>query len=271
MSRICLDFCFRHVPGTRDPLEAEHPWYVLLELQSGLAGTGPQECVEEALAAALDAGAIEDAAVATSEAQAYAMWKLRESIPEAELREGGGIKHDVSVPLPDVPAFLDRATRAVGEAVPGARVVAFGHLGDGNIHFNVGPPTDADKEAFLARWGAVNEIVHDIVASFGGQRRAWTGPSETRRDRPLQVGSGDRSHGQGEGGPGPGRNPESGQGRATGAFAGYGIGMSVGDAGGVPAKRPCAARCYRFANIDAPLEYRRGLAIHLLMKMRADV
>lgn len=187
MSRICLDFCFRHVPDTRDPLEAKHPWYVLLELQSGFAGTGPREGVEEALAAALDAGVIEDAAVATSEAQARAMWKLRDSIPEAELREGGGIKHDVSVPLPDVPAFLDRATRAVEEAVPDARVVAFGHLGDGNIHFNVAPPASADRGAFLARWGAVNEIVHDIVASFGGSISAEHGLGRLKRDEIVRY------------------------------------------------------------------------------------
>lgn len=187
MSRICLDFCFRHVPGARDPLEAEHPWYVLLELQSGFAGTGPRECVEEALAAALDAGAIEDAAVAASEAQARAMWKLRESIPEAELREGGGIKHDVSVPLPDIPAFLDRAAQAVEEAVPGVRIVAFGHVGDGNIHFNVAPPTDADGKAFLARWSAVNEIVHDIVASFGGSISAEHGLGRLKRDEIVRY------------------------------------------------------------------------------------
>ena len=182
MSRICLDFCLRHIPNTRDLLEEEHPWYVLIELQSGVAGTGLKEAVEEAFAAAFEAGVIGDAAIAASEAQALAMWKLRESIPESELHEGGSIKHDVSVPLPDIPAFLDRAERAVEKAVPGVRVVAFGHLGDGNIHFNVGQPVGADKEAYLARWNCVNEIVHDIVASFDGSISAEHGLGRLKRD-----------------------------------------------------------------------------------------
>ncbi len=187
MSRICLDFCFRHVPGTRDPLDGDHPWYALVELQSGVAGPGLREAAEEALAAAFEAGTIGDAAVAASGAQARALWKLRESIPEAELHEGGSIKHDVSVPLPDVPAFLDRAARAVEEAVPGVRVVAFGHLGDGNIHFNVAQPEGAGREAYLARWGEVNEVVHDIVADFGGSISAEHGLGRLKRDEIVRY------------------------------------------------------------------------------------
>jgi FAD/FMN-containing dehydrogenase len=110
------------------------------------------------------------------------MWKLRESLPEAELHEGGSIKHDVSVPLPDIPEFLKKTTQAVEDAIPGVRVVAFGHLGDGNIHFNVGQPEGADRAAYLARWSFVNEIVHDIVATYNGSISAEHGLGRLKRD-----------------------------------------------------------------------------------------
>ena len=154
ISRRCLDFCLQHIPDTRDPLGERHSWYTLIELQSGIAGPGLRESVEEAFAAAFEADIIQDATIAESESQALALWKLRESLPEAELHEGGSIKHDVSVPLPDIPQFLEQATQAVEDAISGVRVVAFGHLGDGNIHFNVGQPEGADKVAFLARWAS---------------------------------------------------------------------------------------------------------------------
>ena len=182
ISRIGLDFCLRHIPDTRDPLGDGHPWYALIELQSGIAGSGLRDSVEEAFASAFEADVIQDATIAASESQALAMWKLRESLPEAELHEGGSIKHDVSVPLPDIPAFLERTTRAVEDAIPGVRVVAFGHLGDGNIHFNVAQPIEADKKAYLARWSFVNEIVHDIVATYNGSISAEHGLGRLKRD-----------------------------------------------------------------------------------------
>lgn len=182
ISRRCLDFCLRHIPDTRDPLGKRHSWYTLIELQSGIAGPGLRESTEEALAAAFEADIIQDATIAESESQSLALWKLRESLPEAELHEGGSIKHDVSVPLPDIPQFLEQTTYAVEKAIPGVRVVAFGHLGDGNIHFNVGQPEGADKAAFLARWGFVNEIVHDIVATYNGSISAEHGLGRLKRD-----------------------------------------------------------------------------------------
>ena len=182
ISRRCLDFCLQHIPDTRDPLGERHSWYTLIELQSGIAGPGLRESVEEAFAAAFEADIIQDATIAESESQALALWKLRESLPEAELHEGGSIKHDVSVPLPDIPQFLEQATQAVEDAISGVRVVAFGHLGDGNIHFNVGQPEGADKVAFLARWGFVNEIVHDIVATYNGSISAEHGLGRLKRD-----------------------------------------------------------------------------------------
>lgn len=187
ISRRCLEFCLTHIPGTRDPLLNEHAWYVLVELQSGIAGPGLREAAEEAFASAFDADIIQDAALAENETQALAFWKIRESLPESELHEGGSIKHDVSVPLPDIPAFLYQATEAVGLAFPGVRVVAFGHLGDGNIHFNVAQPEGDDRETYLAKWGSVNEIVHGIVGSFNGSISAEHGLGRLKRDEVQQY------------------------------------------------------------------------------------
>ncbi|MBS38247.1 MAG: hydroxyacid dehydrogenase [Thiotrichales bacterium] len=193
ISRRCLEFCLQHIPGTRNPLEGEHAWYVLVELQSGIAGVGLRNSAEEAFATAFESDVIQDATIAENESQALAFWKIRESLPEAELHEGGSIKHDVSVPLPDIPAFIDQASEAVEKVLPGVRVVAFGHLGDGNIHFNVAQPEGDDKDAYLAKWGFVNEIVHGIVGSFDGSISAEHGLGRLKRDEvrhyksPLEI------------------------------------------------------------------------------------
>lgn len=180
--RVGIDYCLTHIPDTRDPLSASHPWYVLTELQSGVAGGSLRAAFEDMLASALDDGLVRDAAIADSVAQAAAFWRLRETLPEAERKAGGGIKHDVSVPLPMVPEFIDRATAAAEAAAPGVRVIAFGHLGDGNIHFNLGPPTGTDPAAFLAEWTRLNKVVHDIVASYDGSISAEHGLGQLKRD-----------------------------------------------------------------------------------------
>jgi FAD/FMN-containing dehydrogenase len=164
----------------RAPLATAYPWYALIEASSQIA-EGFEEAFGEALEAALEAGAIEDAAIAASLDQRHEFWALRESIPEAQIREGGSIKHDVSVAVGDVPAFLAEATEAVEGFEPGARVCAFGHLGDGNIHFNVSQPVGADRTAFLARWDAMNEVVHGIVARMGGSFSAEHGVGRLKR------------------------------------------------------------------------------------------
>jgi FAD/FMN-containing dehydrogenase len=165
----------------RAPLKGPHAWYVLAEASSQSA-LGLDEAFAGALEAALERGIIEDAAIAASLEQRHEFWRLRESIPEAQIREGGSIKHDVSVAVGTVPAFIDEATRAVEAFEPGARVVAFGHLGDGNIHFNVSQPVGADKARFLARWDAMNEIVHGVVARLGGSFSAEHGVGRLKRD-----------------------------------------------------------------------------------------
>ncbi len=152
IKRIAIEFAVKHGPDCRDPLSAPHPWYVLLELSSS-EDHGLREALEDALAAGAEAGLVADAAVAESLGQRQSFWRLRELLPELQKPEGGSIKHDVSVPLAHVPEFLAEADAAVEALVPGARPVPFGHLGDGNIHYNITQPVGADRAAYLARSG----------------------------------------------------------------------------------------------------------------------
>jgi len=175
IAEIGLELVIRHIPDTTDPFAGRHPWYVLLELTSPRADDDLRAELEAALGAALEAGEIADAVFAESGAQAVALWKLREEIPAAQTREGGSIKHDVSVPVASACAFLARATRAVEAEMAGIRVCAFGHVGDGNIHFNLTQPTGYDKEDFIRRWGDFNMIVHDIVMEMSGSISAEHG------------------------------------------------------------------------------------------------
>jgi FAD/FMN-containing dehydrogenase len=180
MPRIAVDFVLKHVNATRDPLAARNDWYVLVEAASQVAG-GLEEAMTAMLADAHERGLIEDGAIAATLEQRADFWRLRESISDVQKQEGGSIKHDVSVPLGAVPEFLAEATSAVERFLPGARVVAFGHLGDGNIHFNISQPVGADKAAFLARWEAVNELVHAIVARYAGSFSAEHGIGQLKR------------------------------------------------------------------------------------------
>jgi FAD/FMN-containing dehydrogenase len=178
--RIGLDFVLAHFDA-REVLSSKHLWYVLLELSSqsrqGLAAR-----LLALLEAASEKHIVEDAAVAASLDQRKNFWKLRELLPDAQRHEGGSIKHDVSVPIADIPAFLEEAARAVMAAIPGARLVAFGHLGDGNIHCNVSQPIGVDTQAFLARWDEVNAIVHGLVIERKGSISAEHGIGQLKRD-----------------------------------------------------------------------------------------
>ncbi len=175
MPRLGLEFTLRHIPDTTDPLSDPHPWYLLLELASGKAGDHLAETLEALLAEAYDDGLIGDAALAASAAQTAAFWRLREGMSEAQKPEGGSIKHDISVPVSRIPEFLARAIPLVEEMVPGVRPVPFGHLGDGNLHFNLTQPAGGDREAFLARWEEVNRAVHELVMELGGSISAEHG------------------------------------------------------------------------------------------------
>ncbi|MEX0923349.1 MAG: FAD-binding oxidoreductase [Rhodovibrionaceae bacterium] len=170
-----LAFALEHVSGVRDPLAAPHDWYVLIELHGGQAEGGLSGSLEAALAEAYEAGLVADAALAANAGQAGDFWRIREAIVEAQKKEGGSIKHDVSVPVSRIPEFIERGSALVAEMVPGIRPVPFGHLGDGNIHFNLSQPEGAEREAFLARWDEVNHAVHDLVAELGGSISAEHG------------------------------------------------------------------------------------------------
>ena len=175
-----LELALRHGHGVRDPLPSKHPWYVLLQLSSQSAGL--RAVMEDVLAAAAERGLIEDATIAESLDQAKAFWHIREILPEVQKPEGGSVKHDVSVPIALVPQFLEQADAAVEKLIPGVRPVPFGHIGDGNIHYNVSQPVGADKEAFLARWYEVNAVVDDVVAKLGGSISAEHGIGVMKRD-----------------------------------------------------------------------------------------
>jgi FAD/FMN-containing dehydrogenase len=183
-----LDLVLRHAPGTVPPLAGAHGAYALIEIASSRPEADTRAETEAALAEAMADGVVEDAAVAASEAQNRALWHLRESLPEAQKREGASIKHDVSVPLARLPAFLAEASAACEAEMPGLRVCAFGHFGDGNIHFNLTQPAGMDRAAFLAEWGRFNRLVHDIVHAMGGSIAAEHGVGLLKRDELLRYG-----------------------------------------------------------------------------------
>ena len=177
---ICIEFCVKHGPNIRAPLSGKYPWYVLMEISSqrdDASGT-----MEAILSRAMEDGVIEDAVIAASLEQRAAFWKLREVISPVQKPEGGSIKHDVSVPVAAVPDMIAQANAAVTKLIPGARPFPFGHLGDGNIHYNVSQPIGADKDVFLSRWHEVHDLVHAIVAKLGGSISAEHGIGVMKRD-----------------------------------------------------------------------------------------
>ena len=187
MARIAMEFTLKHTPGARDPLGIAHPWYVLVEISSPRSAEDARETMEAILGQALEDGVVEDAAIAQSLGDAADFWRMREEMSWAQKPEGGSIKHDVAVPVARVPAFLHAADAAVARTIPGARVVAFGHLGDGNIHYNISQPVGADRTAFLARWREMNDIVHAIVLSMDGSFSAEHGIGQLKRDELARV------------------------------------------------------------------------------------
>ena len=175
IGRFGIDLALRHVPGIRDPFGRAYTHYALLRADAGREGSGLREIVEEALGQAFEDGLVLDATIADSGAQANALWRIREAVVEAQIPEGGSIKHDVSVPVSRVADFIEAADRAVEGTIPGARPCPFGHVGDGNIHYNVSQPVGADKQAYLARWDELNAAVHDIVHGLDGSVSAEHG------------------------------------------------------------------------------------------------
>ena len=187
MPRIGIDFLLRHVPGIRDPLASPHPWYAFFEISSNRDAADADQAVEAIFNEGFAAEVVEDGMRAASLEQAAALWRLRHSLSEVQKQEGGSIKHDIAVPVAAVPEFIEKASRAVTGLIPGARPFAFGHLGDGNIHFNVSQPPGMDKDAFLARWDEVNAVVHAIVGEYGGTISAEHGIGRLKRSLLREV------------------------------------------------------------------------------------
>ena len=181
MPRIGFDMALAHVPETVDPLRGRHDWYVLLEVSSTLAGAALRDGLEAVLATALEDGLVADAVIAESGAQRDEIWGLREAIPLAQKHEGGSIKHDISVPVSRVADFIAEADAACIASMPGVRPVAFGHVGDGNMHYNLTEPKGADTEAFMAEWERMNRVVHAIVERMGGSISAEHGIGQLKR------------------------------------------------------------------------------------------
>ncbi|MGR6964521.1 FAD-binding oxidoreductase [Geodermatophilus sp. URMC 61] len=182
MSRRSVEFVLRHGAGVRDPIADVHPWYALIELSDTLPDAGLDAVVEAALGEAVERGVAADAVVASGSGQVAALWALREGISEAQNPEGPSLKHDVTVPIGSIPAFVAATDRALAEALPGVRVVAYGHVGDGNLHYNLSGPEPRDDAAFRARAGVLSRIVHDSAAAFDGSISAEHGLGQAKRD-----------------------------------------------------------------------------------------
>ena len=175
LPRLCLDLGFKHLSGGRDPFDAVHPWYLLVEASSLREG-GARAQLESVLADAAEQGLVRDAVLAQTLAQRRDLWRLREiGAGGHQFQEGAIVKHDISVPVSRVPEMIARGTQAVLAVAPGTRVLPFGHMGDGNLHFNLVQPAGAVPETFLARQSELNRIVHDIVDVLGGSISAEHG------------------------------------------------------------------------------------------------
>ncbi len=187
MARMAFDFTVKHTDGARDPLSAKFPWYTLIDISTSDSQQSADRMMEALLEEAFETGLVEDAVIAKSQGEIDELWHMRNTMSEAQKPEGGSIKHDVSVPVSAIPAFLHEADKAVISAIPGARICAFGHLGDGNIHYNISQPEGADKAEFVARWGEINKIVHAIVLSHGGSISAEHGIGRLKRDELAEI------------------------------------------------------------------------------------
>jgi FAD/FMN-containing dehydrogenase len=187
MAKRAVDFGLAYQNDARLPVGTPSPWYVLVEIwgteQEVLEGQ-----LQHALERAMERGDVADATLAANEAQRIAFRELREALSDSQTQQGGSIKHDVSVPIAKIPEFIERANAAVTALIPDCRPVPFGHLGDGNIHYNVTQPEGASREDFLAQWDAVNGVVHDIVVALGGSISAEHGIGRLKRESLIHYG-----------------------------------------------------------------------------------
>ena len=186
MSAYTVALSRKHFPGLPDPCPG-HPWYALIQADDCASDSPLGALVEGALGAALESGLAQDATIAQSGEQARVLWALRENIAEAQRHEGPNVKHDISLPVSAIPRFLDEARAALTSAFPGLRFVTFGHLGDGNLHYNLAGPAEVASDRFMANAPRANRIVHDLVTTHGGSISAEHGIGQQKRDELIRY------------------------------------------------------------------------------------
>lgn len=182
MSRQSVEFVLRHVAGCNDPFAEVHPWYVLIELSDTLPDAPLNEMLENGLGEAFEQGEALDAVVAGNETQVAALWKMREGISEAQNHEGPSLKHDISVPVSSIPAFIETADQQLQAAFPGVRIVAYGHVGDGNLHYNISKPVGSEDAPFKAQAEAIMHVIYDVTRAFAGSISAEHGLGQAKRE-----------------------------------------------------------------------------------------
>lgn len=185
--RIGIEFLIKHVEGAHDPLKKTAPWYVLVELSSNQSNEHADQVMMSLLEAGMETRDILDGTIAASEKQRQSFWHLRHELSACQKEEGGSIKHDISVPVANLPAFIQEAIDAVHAFMPECRPVPFGHWGDGNIHFNISQPVGMEREAYLTMWDEFNDIVHGVALSYGGSISAEHGIGVMKRDMLAKV------------------------------------------------------------------------------------
>jgi FAD/FMN-containing dehydrogenase len=181
MPRLALELVWRHIPKSVNPFDETYEWYLLVEISVGRSGTDMRAFIVEELGRALEAGQIQNAALAENEAQRENFWRLRETIPEAQRTEGASIKHDISVTTTELPRFIEECSALLKQLAPDARIIPYGHMGDGNLHFNLSPAVGADPQAFLGSAPRIHQGVHDLVAQYGGSISAEHGIGQLKR------------------------------------------------------------------------------------------
>ncbi len=187
LPRFAMEIVLKHGDGVRNPLEQQHPWYLLVELSSGDADGGLNETLLEVLERAFERNLISDAAVATSESQRLAFWQIRTLISEVQKHEGASIKNDIAVPVSAIPEFLQRADKAVTAIVPDARICAFGHLGDGNVHYNISQPVEMAADEFIDLWEQITTTVNEVTLDLGGTISAEHGIGRMKRHHMAHI------------------------------------------------------------------------------------
>jgi FAD/FMN-containing dehydrogenase len=189
ISDLALSLSRKHHPGLPDPLPG-HPWYALLQVDDSTAESSLVSLVEDALAAAVESALALDATVAQTQDQAGKLWALRENISEGQRREGPNIKHDISLPVSAIPAFLSDSESTLRAALPGVRFVTFGHLGDGNLHYNLSAAEGLDPQGFMSNAALANRIVYDLVDAANGSISAEHGIGQLKRSELKRYKSG---------------------------------------------------------------------------------